>query len=912
MRNKVAFAVAWAVIAGLAGCAEDSPSEHLQRAQLLMQKDDLPAAVIELKNAIAKAPDLAEARILLAESYLLQAQLPTAEKEFRRAIELGAPAEKVLPLLLRTLYYMEEFEEIDYLARNAEITDPQNLSHVRYYQFLAGLRGNIEGTRIKATDYFAEMEGQDLIIAQAFEAFIKGQKEQVSDKLASTFDEPHQLEALHLAGMNFYQNEEFDKAAKQFSLLVEKMPVINSVRFLLADSLLKSVNLDAAETQINVLYKASKENPLVNSLKANLEYSRGNYAAALPLAEKAIQNGADTVTTRRIAASSSYALGELERTYRHLANLSERGNLNESMTKLLADVQLRLGYTQTAVSTLEKLGELSGMNANLLAAAGATASIAGDVIKAQELYALADQSGVSDENKRLYETLLRVAKSDQSAIDVFEKVTKEQPELEKGWTHLALLHLSKNEVDKALAVAKQWQELEPASGEVLEGVIWFRQADMGKAETLFKQALEKEPRHVGAMINLIALYAAQEQPQSVIERAEQLLRVAPDNMRAIMALLQASMQLKNMEKSDAILTGLVAANPELIEPTVGLAILKRLQGKVPEAIDLLEKNRYRLNDIGWMTLGDALITARELEKSRSVYAQWRETNSSLLLPWLRQIGAEELTGNLSEALRLSEQAVLKFPGNNRVLLLLAYYQTQSGQLSAAKRSLGWVKQSGIQNPAVTAIEAMIAYEEKDYTKAADLAHSAFYANPNFSNLKLLTRALIKSDRKDDAWKEFDDYIESGKASSSDIYAIADYYTQEAQYARVSTLYKLLLEGDADNLIWLNNLANVLYLQGQFAKALPYAVKANELAPNEPILMDTLGMLLFKNGEVDNALKVLHEAYSKMPQHTETRLHLLEVAVVAEQDALVEEVSKDIDLSEPTTKLEFERIMSMRR
>ena len=68
------------------------PRRHdvgLDKARDSFAKGDIKAAGIELKNALQKDPGNAEARLLLGELYLKLGNGLAAEKEFRRAQELG-------------------------------------------------------------------------------------------------------------------------------------------------------------------------------------------------------------------------------------------------------------------------------------------------------------------------------------------------------------------------------------------------------------------------------------------------------------------------------------------------------------------------------------------------------------------------------------------------------------------------------------------------------------------------------------------------------------------------------------------------------------------------------------------------------------------------------------------------------
>ena len=73
---------------------------------------------------------------------------------------------------------------------------------------------------------------------------------------------------------------------------------------------------------------------------------------------------------------------------------------------------------------------------------------------------------------------------------------------------------------------------------------------------------------------------------------------------------------------------------------------------------------------------------------------------------------------------------------------------------------------------------------------------------------------------------------------------------------------------------LNNLA-VLYSEnlGQLDKAYDLAKKANEAAPNQPHFADTLGWIEFKRRNYANALRLLEDSATKLPDSAEIQFHL---------------------------------------
>src|SRR3989442_785975 len=87
----------------LASCGGDSPESQVKSAKDYLAKGDSSAAVIQLRNALQKAPNNAEARYVLGTILIERRDPAGAVKELRKALELGYPPEQTLPALARAM-----------------------------------------------------------------------------------------------------------------------------------------------------------------------------------------------------------------------------------------------------------------------------------------------------------------------------------------------------------------------------------------------------------------------------------------------------------------------------------------------------------------------------------------------------------------------------------------------------------------------------------------------------------------------------------------------------------------------------------------------------------------------------------------------------------------------------------------
>ena len=97
---------------GISACERFKSADSLiTEAKQYQQKGDISAAEIQLKNALQKNPDNAEARLLLGKIYLDAGNAESAENEFHRALTAGTPPDQVRPLLAQALLKESQYQK---------------------------------------------------------------------------------------------------------------------------------------------------------------------------------------------------------------------------------------------------------------------------------------------------------------------------------------------------------------------------------------------------------------------------------------------------------------------------------------------------------------------------------------------------------------------------------------------------------------------------------------------------------------------------------------------------------------------------------------------------------------------------------------------------------------------------------
>ena len=96
-----------------AGCGRTQSDEQLlSAARQHVARGETKSAVIQLKNLLQQTPANGPARLMLGQLYLDTGDTLSAEKELRRALELGTNPGDVTPLLGRTLLLQGKYDKI--------------------------------------------------------------------------------------------------------------------------------------------------------------------------------------------------------------------------------------------------------------------------------------------------------------------------------------------------------------------------------------------------------------------------------------------------------------------------------------------------------------------------------------------------------------------------------------------------------------------------------------------------------------------------------------------------------------------------------------------------------------------------------------------------------------------------------
>lgn len=448
-------------------------------------------------------------------------------------------------------------------------------------------------------------------------------------------------------------------------------------------------------------------------------------------------------------------------------------------------------------------------------------------------------------------------------------------------TRIALLQ---HQTDEAIHAITKWIDYDPNSLQArqLGAILHLRNNDLDAAEEQFNALLKiTDSQGSNGYLRIASLLASEKDKQRNLLLMQKLTANQPQNAQAHYAMALIEFEAKRFPQAMNSLEQARALDPSWDKPYVLEAQMLANQGNNEAAQASLEKavrilpderslhqayGRILVENQQYQQAIEAFKKAYELEPTDLdlLYAigmlamqaeDWetaRDTWNILLTSESKEKrdDANYFLGQLEELNHNPDQAMKHYlavgKGKTRTesRLRLARLMAKSGQLEQARalyRELRVLNShSTIQ---IYAAEAQMLKELGLLDQALELYTTAVNAYPENMDL-LYARGLYAADFGD---------IEL---------AIAD--------------FKLILTAEPDNADTLNALGYTLADQtDRYQEALTYILKAHQLKPDNAAILDSLGWVLYRLGNYQEALKYLHKAATQNPD-AEIAAHLGEV------------------------------------
>jgi len=865
----------------LAGCGGPSDAELTASAKALLASKDTKGAVIQLKNALQKNPQSAEARLLLGKALLESGDAVAALVELRKAQELQTPDELVMPELARAMLMTGEDAKL--LAQFSTVKLKDAAASGDLLTSVATAFANSRDIQKARESTQAALESRPgyapALILQArmmaFENDIDGALPVLNKVLAN---EPGNERAGVLKGELLHRGKnDLDGALGAYKAVLAANPKSIPAHTAAMTVLYQQKKPDLAKAQFAELKKAAPNHPETLYFEAQLAFEAKDYKTVREITDRVLKVLPNNVPVLELAGAAEYRLKNFLQAEALLGRALKQAPGLVLSRQLLAQTYLRTGQPGKSIEALQPLLDSKSPDGTTLALAGDAWLQLGEAKKSEAAFQAAAKASPDDAKVRTSVAMAQIARGNgTAAVAELESIAAG----DKGTrADLALIsaRLRQGDTTGALKAIDGLAAKTPDSPvpHNLRGRVLLVKRDIPAATKSFEAALQKEPGYFPAVASLAAIELAAGKPELARQRFEDVLKTQPKHPQAMLALAELGVRTGAPPADTARrMREAIKANPT--EPTPYLALVTFLlnTGDAKTALTAAQEavaalpNNLDMQD----ALGRAQIANGDGNQAVTTYTKLAAAQPTYAMHHVRMADGYALNKDMVNAARALRRALELQPnlaaakGSQVALAVMdkryddALALSRDMQKRDAKDPMGW------------ALEGEVETQRKNWAAAAAAYSGALQRRPVADYAAKLHRSLLQAGNSAEADRVAADWKKNQPKDAIFAYYLGDLALSQNKLAEAEQHYRAVLEVQPKNALALNNVAWLLVKQGK-PGAVAMAEQAITLLPDRAALLDTLATALAAEKQVGKAIDAQKRAIVISPQDHGLKLGL---------------------------------------
>ncbi len=896
--RRVTLFIAFSLGLALAGCGKDlTDAEYVAKAKESRDRADFRASVIELKSALQKNPNNAEARRLLGEINVTLGNGANAEKELRAALALGVAREAILFSLAEALQlqnkHQQILDEVD-IPLSLDAADRAKLGAYRGDAWLAlkkpqqAQREYEEALAVDSGAALAKLGLARLAVArdETDRAF-----QLVREALESS---PQEAKAWSFQAELYKTKGDLEKAEASYSKAIASRRLNQIDRAERALVRIDLKKLDAAREDIQALKTQAPNLFLTPYAEGALATAQKNYPAAQSAFEQSLKLNDQyppLLYFLSVAHLMQNHLPQAEDTIRRFLLVSSGSPKGQQM---LAFIKFKRNDFDGARKSLAPLVERFPEDVFAQRLMGEIELALGDDAKGLEY--LQKAVGLAPDSPDLHTQLalgLLFSGKEQRGREELKTAIKLQPGSAQAAVILALTQMRANEFDKAAETITAIKAKMPdnAGPHNLEGLLYLGRGDEKRAETAFREALQRAPGNPLAADNLAEMALKQKRFDEARALYDGVLKANPKHLETQLKLARLDDLQGRRADMVAKLTQAVQDHPNALQPRLLLARYYLQLDQAQRGQTLLEEIRpnYPENPALLAILTETQLASNQPERALETAKRLQEAapRSASAAFMLAEAYAENRDAkNLRAALQRSLEIDPRFLRSRIALVKLSVDEHKPAE--AEKQLLALLKDNP-QDLDVIALKGWFALQQKRPQDAIGAYQEVLTRLPSGANVANLAQAQWLAGEKDKALDTLANWNQRNPKDAYVHYVRSNLYRQLGKHQEAREQLEKVLAINPDNGLALNDMAWLLRRENP-VQAQTYAEKAVNSAPKVAPFIDTLALVLIEKTEFERALRLMQHAYALDPDNPSIRYHL---AVAQEKNGAAEDAARTL-------------------
>ncbi len=886
-RHAQRVAAAGPVVAALllTACSGSSSDDPLEAAKAALSQQNPDAALVHLQNAIAATPNSAEGRLLLGRTLLQVGNFSAAVVELRRARELKADENVVVPLLAEALQKLGQDKLLVDQFGTVALSDPKaaaRLAAVLALTYMDQGRGDKARETLDNALKTTPDEPHLMLSMARLKAARGNTQAALADAEALVKAHPSFDAAWTFRGSLLERTGKKAEALASFAKASEINPRQPEAWFARAMIALADNDAKAAREAQDKLRRVWGTNPNAVYLEARLLGVEGKHEQARPIFDRLLNAAPDSVPVLVASALNEIKLQSFVQAEAQLARAVSLAPQDPGMRTLLAQVQLRLRRPDKAWNSIaQTLDAAEPATATLVVAAQAKL-LQGEPVQAEQLFRRASAKGSTDTEVRtaLASGLLGIKGQEEAALRELRQLAMAttQPDADLRVIGALLARRSFDEAIAAIGALEKKTPGDPANHE-LRGQALLGKNELDAARGAFQEALKLDPGYAPAVVKLTELDMAAGKVEAARDRARAAVKANPKsgNLLTLLATLEAragapsSEVLQLLEQATRVdgdnlnsWMTLMMRHFNAADLAAALAAAESANKAIPENVQILDAT------------GRIQLASGNSNQALQTFSELVRVAPKSMAGYLGQVNALNAMGNTEGAARAAQRLLEISPDSALARRVIADVAVTRRRFDEAMAMAKAVQKQSPDLAGGFIMEGQIA-EAQGKRSAAIAAYRVALSKRDVQDTPVrLHRLLLISGDKSEARAAADDWLRAQPKDVMFMSYLGDTELEAGAPEEALRWYERALQINPKTVAALNNSAVALTKTKNYAKAMERVRQALAIQPSNPDILDTLAQVHASQKQYSEAAAALRKAIARATNPAPLQLSLARV------------------------------------